>query len=228
MFGSASSIFLNPSASASSTASLYAFNSFRNTLVNTTHHDRFMYLKLFVDSDDIELKNAYINAAIAHNQKIMSDCHFFDAGFDMFLPQNTHFHTAISGHNSVKVNKVDFNIKCCAKIHLLGSSDDNKSYFSGFYTHPRSSLSKTPLRLANSTGIIDAGYRGNLIGMFDCIWSDDSSANSNTDYSSAKFTRLLQICAPSLMPIYVEIVGSVEELGPNTSRGTGGIGSTGI
>jgi dUTP pyrophosphatase len=228
MFGSASSIFLNSSTSAS-TVSAYAFNSFRNTLVNTTHHDRFMCLKIFVDSDDLELKNAYINAAVAHNQKIMADCHFFDAGFDMFLPQNTHFDMAVSGHNtaSKNVNKIDFKIKCCAKIHLLGASDENKSYFSGFYTHPRSSLSKTPLRLANSTGIIDAGYRGNLIGMFDCIWTDDSSTNLN-NYSSAKFTRLLQICAPSLIPIYVEIVGSVEELGPITSRGTGGIGSTGI
>jgi dUTPase len=38
---------------------------------------------------------------------------------------------------------------------------------------------------------------------------------------------MLQICAPSLVPIYVHIVNSVEELGPNTSRGEGGFGSTG-
>jgi dUTPase len=31
-----------------------------------------------------------------------------------------------------------------------------------------------------------------------------------------------------LMPIFVEIVDSVEALGPNTTRGAGGIGSTGI
>jgi dUTPase len=75
------------------------------------------------------------------------------------------------------------------------------------------------LRLANCTGIIDAGYRGNLIGMFDCI---------STSYTSDQLSRLLQICAPNLMPIFVEIVDSIEALGPNTSRGTGGIGSTGI
>ena len=32
----------------------------------------------------------------------------------------------------------------------------------------------------------------------------------------------------SLMPIFVEIVDSAEALGPNTSRGGGGIGSTGV
>ena len=91
-----------------------------------------------------------------------------------------------------------------------------------FYVHPRSSLSKTPLRLANATGIIDAGYRGNLIGMLDCNNREDN------DYTSAQFTRMLQICAPSLMPIYVEVVDSIDDLGPSTSRGGGGIGSTGI
>jgi hypothetical protein len=210
--------------SASAYNNMNSFNSFRNVIVNTTHHDRFMYLKIFVDSEDPDLKAIYLNAASIHNQKIMNDPHFFDAGFDMFLPENKHFFDA--NRIESRVNKVDFKVKCCAKIHVVGAFDETKEYFSGFYTHPRSSLSKTPLRLANSTGIIDAGYRGNLIGMFDCIWSGAIGADS--DYSSAKFTRLLQICAPSLMPIYVEIVDSAESLGPNTSRGIGGIGSTGV
>ena len=89
----------------------------------------------------------------------------------------------------------------------------SRRYFSGFYVHPRSSLSKTSLRLANSTGIIDAGYRGNLIGMFDCNSAEDDN------YTLGQFTRLLQICGPSLMPIYVEVVDSIEYLGPSTSRG---------
>jgi hypothetical protein len=212
--------------SASACISMNSLNCFRNVIVNNTHHDRFMYLKIFVDSEDPELKALYLNAASTHNEKIMNDPHFFDAGFDMFLPENKHFYN--SDRIDSKVNKVDFKIKCCAKIHVLGACDETKEYFSGFYTHPRSSLSKTPLRLANSTGIIDAGYRGNLIGMFDCIWSNGSCSSSDSDYSSARLTRLLQICSPGLVPIYVEIVDSIESLGPNTSRGIGGIGSTGI
>ena len=201
-------------------SNIYAFNNFFNTLSNNTCHDRFMHLKLFIDSNDsdhpnqaITLKHLYVNFAANHNQKILSDPHFFDAGFDICLPTDNVFHSG-------QINKVDFKVKCCAKIHYLSTNDTSRSYFTGFYTHPRSSLSKTPLRLANCTGIIDAGYRGNLIGMFDCI--------SNSSYTSDQLSRLLQICAPNLIPIFVEIVDTIEALGPNTSRGTGGIGSTGI
>jgi dUTPase len=42
-----------------------------------------------------------------------------------------------------------------------------------------------------------------------------------------KYDRLLQICAPGLVPIVVEIVNTMEELGSQTERGTGGFGSTG-
>jgi len=41
------------------------------------------------------------------------------------------------------------------------------------------------------------------------------------------YSRILQICGPNLMPIFTEIVDNFEDLGPSTSRGDGGIGSTG-
>jgi dUTP pyrophosphatase len=207
--------------SSSSNEEIINFNNFLNSFTYNTDHDRFMLLKIFIDSSSgggsasaSALKEAYKACVSIHNQKIASDPHFFDAGFDLLLPSNTVF---VPG----QVNKVDFRIKCAAKIHFLNRDIEanSRSYFTGFYTHPRSSLSKTPLRLANSTGIIDAGYRGNLIGMFDC---------NNDDYTSELFSRLLQICAPSLMPIFVEVVDNIEELGPSTSRGVGGIGSTGV
>jgi hypothetical protein len=201
------------------------FNSFLNAITYNTDHDRFMLLKIFIDNTSASggsaeaLKETYKSCVSIHNQKIAVDPHFFDAGFDLLLPSNTVF---VPG----QVNKVDFKIKCAAKIHFLNRDVDtnSRSYFTGFYTHPRSSLSKTPLRLANATGIIDAGYRGNLIGMFDC----GNNNNIGGQYSSELFSRLLQICAPSLMPIFVEVVDNIEELGPSTSRGVGGIGSTGI
>jgi dUTP pyrophosphatase len=203
----------------SSNEEIINFNNFLNSFTYNTDHDRFMLLKIFIDNSSgsasaSALKETYKSCVSIHNQKIASDPHFFDAGFDLLLPSNTVF---IPG----QVNKVDFKIKCSAKIHFLNRDIDSnsRSYFTGFYTHPRSSLSKTPLRLANSTGIIDAGYRGNLIGMFDC---------NNDDYTSELFSRLIQICAPSLMPIFVEVVDNIEDLGPSTSRGVGGIGSTGV
>ena len=88
------------------------------------------------------------------------------------------------------------------------------------YLYPRSSTgSKTPLRLSNSVGIIDAGYRGNITALFD-NWS-------NEDFTIKKADRVVQICAPNMTyPIYPIMVSSVEELGL-TKRGSGGFGSTG-
>ena len=39
---------------------------------------------------------------------------------------------------------------------------------SPYYLFPRSSIYKTRYRLANSVGIIDCGYRGNLMAAMDC------------------------------------------------------------
>jgi dUTP pyrophosphatase len=97
---------------------------------------------------------------------------------------------------------------------------NNSTYNTGFYMYPRSSISKSYLRLANNVGIIDAGYRGHLIGMFDVIYHDTVTVN--------KLERHLQICAPNLIPIIVDLVETIEELGENTARGHGGFGSTGI
>ena len=41
-----------------------------------------------------------------------------------------------------------------------------------------------------------------------------------------KYVRLVQICAPGLLPILVKIVDTKEELG-SSIRGEGGFGSTG-
>ncbi len=103
-----------------------------------------------------------------------------------------------------------------------------KSYNTGYYMYPRSSLSKTQLRLANSVGIIDAGYRGHLMGMFDVVNVPQSNhENKEADYFGQKYDRYLQICAPGLVPIIVEIVETKDELGTETERGDGGFGSTG-
>ena len=88
----------------------------------------------------------------------------------------------------------------------------------GYYMYPRSSISKTPLMLANNTGIIDSGYRGELIGAFRNL--------SGEPYNVEQHTRLLQICAPDLRPIVVKLVK--ESFFEETSRQSGGFGSTGL
>ena len=45
----------------SNSNNIYTFNSFINTLLHTTGHDRFMHLKIFIDIDSPdELKNIYV------------------------------------------------------------------------------------------------------------------------------------------------------------------------
>jgi dUTPase len=183
-----------------------------------------MYLKLYVDSDDKELLDKYTEIINDHNLKIMNNMGHIDAGFDLISPETKVL------TNSV-VNKVDYQVICSAKIiykvdyHVMNYDKIcDKCFYSqehntGFYMYPRSSISKSNLRLANNVGIIDAGYRGHLMGMFDVVYCNEETIH--------KFNRHLQICAPGLIPIIVELVKTREELGKNTSRGDGGFGSTG-
>jgi len=101
----------------------------------------------------------------------------------------------------------------------------------GFYLYPRSSISKTRMRLANSVGIIDSGYRGDLIAAVDTIGlfgsTDIWHIWKETLSPIKKYDRYFQVCAPDLSPFLVHIVGTEEELGAPTTRGTGGFGSTG-
>ena len=100
------------------------------------------------------------------------------------------------------------------QIQCEGLSDSNGQNVS-YYLHCRSSISKTPLRLANSVGIIDSGYRGNIMVAVDNI--------DNEPYTIEKGTRLFQICGPTLEPITMDIGDELS----NSERGSNGVGSTG-
>lgn len=95
--------------------------------------------------------------------------------------------------------------------------DPDRRLFRAFWLLPRSSISKTPLRMANSVGLIDAGYRGQLMGAVD----------SHKDHACHTGERYFQITAADLMPW--EAIHIVDEIpGGPTKRGEGGFGSTGL
>lgn len=205
-----------------------------NTLLNI--YDRVMVLRLYVDVNDINLIDRYRQAANEHNNRLFNNPHHIDAGFDLFAPGAPDSRDDHNGDPSVlrffgpgwenqnSVNRLNLRVSCSARIF----TDTGKVFNTGYYMHPRSSLSRTPLRLANSTGIIDAGYRGHLMGMFDVVNIPDNLSDSReADYYGQKYDRYLQICAPGMIPIIVEIVDYREELGEETARGGGGFGSTG-
>ncbi len=96
-----------------------------------------------------------------------------------------------------------------------GTSNDYLKTESHFMLMPRSSIYKTGLIMANSTGVIDKSYRGELKAP---VWS--MTANSNV----LRGDRLFQIVAPDMG--WIRNVRLVESM-PGTVRGEGGFGSTG-
>ena len=97
------------------------------------------------------------------------------------------------------------------KLGISCESVDGK----GDFLFPRSSISKTPLRMANSIGLIDGGYRGEIMAVCDNI--------KDYEFSISKGDRLFQLVSADLSSIEFEIV---EDLS-NSTRGEGGFGSTG-
>lgn len=88
---------------------------------------------------------------------------------------------------------------------------------SHFTLEPRSSIYKTCFMMANSRGIIDMSYRGQLMAPVITVGSMLTSVEVGT--------RLFQILAPGLG--HISEVAYVDTL-PETTRGAGGFGSTGL
>ena len=176
-------------------------------------------LKLRVVSDDPELLNLYKNVSVAkmETKEYLENPHK-DSGFDIYTPKGK------ERINPGETRLVNMQIQCAA-YKIVCDGDSCQRVPTAFFMYPRSSIYKTTLRLANNTGIIDSGYRGNLMGAFDNIsrigpsfpggvWSQEENA----------YGRILQICMPDLSPFTVEIVETLDD----TSRGSGGLGSTGV
>lgn len=164
----------------------------------------FFELRIFTENN--ELKKKYQEKIKEHNRSFNEDI-YADSGFDLVVPNNLNF-------TSGSTCKINHEINCCMVFHTY-----NKQTPSAYYLYPRSSTgTKTPLRLANSVGIIDSGYRGNIIAAFDNMGS--------REYLVEKDSRLVQICLPNLQPFMVSLVDQLIDLG-STKRGTQGFGSTG-
>lgn len=175
-------------------------------------------LKLRIVSPDERLYDLYKTAVDKMNTEEYQANPHKDSGFDVFTP-----------HENLKIGPggtklVNMKIQCAA-YKIVCDGDSCQRVPTAFFMYPRSSIYKTLLRLANNTGIIDSGYRGNLMGAFDNI-SRVGPSFPASEWSQAEnaYGRMLQICMPDLSPFKVELVESLDD----TSRGAGGLGSTGI
>ena len=144
-----------------------------------------MYLKLKPFSD--EIKKLYENHAHFHDG---------DGGLDLYVVKNQ-----------------IINAKSTALIHL-GIACETKEFIP-YFLMARSSISKTPLRLSNSLGLIDAGYRGEIMASVDNI--------RNVNYEVKVGQRLFQLVAINGSPIQLRLVEGLS----TADRDIGGFGSTG-
>ena len=184
---------------------------YSNLKTNATNGCKnFAILKLAIE-DETLIAN-YTDRIEKHNAQFMENI-LADSGFDVLVPKSVIFKKLFSSIF------IDMNIKTEMFFCEVNTDSINPCAFN---VHPRSSISKTPLMLANHTGIIDSGYRGSLIGAFRCLpyFQNDLAV----EYTVIANTRLLQICHPTLCPIYVTIVNANDL--SNSVRGDGGFGST--
>jgi dUTP pyrophosphatase len=133
-----------------------------------------------------------------------------NAGFDLYSAEDVTVEQ--------KVEFVPFGVAVrLLKVEPLphGGSDEVMKTDSHFYLMPRSSIYKSGLMMANSAGVIDKSYRGELKAP---VWSMTGQS------TVLKGERWFQIIAPDMGWIrHVRLVDSL----PETSRGAGGFGSTG-
>ena len=122
--------------------------------------------------------------------------HDGDAGLDLFVIDSL---TVEPGETAI------------IKSYIACENTQGNSYF----LMPRSSISKTPLRQCNSVGLIDGGYRGEIMAAVDNV--------KNEPYTVESGQRLFQLVAMDGSPIHIELVSNLTE----TVRGDGGFGSTG-
>lgn len=97
---------------------------------------------------------------------------------------------------------------------------------------PRSSISKHDLQLANSVGVIDSGYRGEVKVRFNVVQNDPIQPNlfenitGRVQKSSTVYEISDKVAQIIIMP-YPKIEFEVADELSETARGAGGFGSSG-
>ncbi len=157
-----------------------------------------MYI-LYIQSLSDESREVYTKAAAEYVAKPYGER---DAGFDLYS------NDAVVTDNQLVGQGVR------AALY-----DTDRKLFRAYWLLPRSSISKTNLRLSNSVGLIDAGYRGEIkAALYDY---------RGVGYNLEKSTRVVQLASPDLLPF--DDIKVVDEIpGGATLRGEGGFGSTGV
>ena len=137
----------------------------------------------------------------------------FNAEVKAIYENHGHLHDGDAGLDLFVINEQTIGSGESTLIHLEIACETSEGR--PYLLMPRSSISKTPLRLSNSIGLIDGGYRGEIMAAVDNI--------KDEPYTVEPGQRLFQLVAMDGSPIHFELV----EVLSATTRGEGGFGSTG-
>lgn len=128
-----------------------------------------------------------------------------DVGIDLRFPKSI----------TIPPNSVPTLVELDVRARLFNGVE-----YTGYDLVPRSSISKTPLSLANSVGIIDPGYTG--------ILKVPIRNASNSHYHIEEGSSLFQIVAPNRLPMDIELIDDAKDFPTaDALRGENGFGSTG-
>lgn len=137
-----------------------------------------------------------------------SQYHPGDAGLDLFCVRDQIIRGNTYG------NKIHLSIVAAA--YKVTTTEMKEK---GFFLLPRSSTGlRTPLRLSNNMGVIDKGYRGELIALVDNI--------SSENFTVKEGERYFQIVSPGMKSIHYSFDAKGENI-TRKERGQNGLGSTG-
>jgi dUTPase len=180
-----------------------------------------------------------INKDILKNYKEISENNSGNAGYDIYCSEKTvikpssdteKLYTTIKSHMKCEM------VKITKQITII----DNKivditpvQTYASYLLMSRSSMSNYGLFMPHSVGLIDASYRGEILGRVYSInnkhllINHDKECDTDTDTNSDEMiekinNKLFQIVAPNLSEFKVKFVDSLSD----SDRGAGGFGST--
>jgi len=180
------------------------------SIIRNSNYQTTPKFKLLLQVDDPDLRVLYKEKVETWNKNLLNS-KYTDSGFDLFMPNKVSF---VSGTKTISyplTQLVNLNVKAAVYTNTLYKEQSTPCAYT---LNVRSSIYKTKFRLANNVGIIDSGYRGNLMAAVDC-WDSTQTME--------KLNRYFQICMPTLEPFIIELVETLD----TTERGEGGHGSTG-
>lgn len=180
-----------------------------------------------------------MNLKLLNNSKVDSPARQGDAGFDIYAVSEPRIIGSIyQGLHYKSISHIEYDTEVRVEPQY---SEFLKEYRFFLLMYPRSSIIKTNLSLSNSVGVIDSGYRGNIIACFKYIMQPEdmkiiegktfagkkssgvvTSVNPQRVYQ--KGDKIAQLIPCEHMKMNLDFVDKLNE----SERGEGGFGSTGL